>query len=62
MTEPEPQRYAMDDRDPSNSEIEELVEPLEPDDNVFTLVNPVQEVREVAPVHDPIFQDGTEQS
>lgn len=46
---------ALDDRDPSNTQVEDLVAPLEPDDNVFTLVNPVQETREMAPVHDPVF-------
>lgn len=31
---------ALDDRDPSNADIDALVEPLAPDDNVFSLVNP----------------------
>jgi hypothetical protein len=45
------QPVALDDRDPSNSDIETLLQPLEPDDNVFTLVNPQQgDLREIAPV------------
>lgn len=44
-----------DGRDPGNTDIEDLIQPLEPEDNVFTLVNPNQEVRELAPVHDPVF-------
>lgn len=52
---PEQQRFAADDRDPSNSDIEDLVAPLDPDDDVFTLVNPVQEVREIQPMHEPIY-------
>lgn len=37
--------------DPSNTDIEQLVEPLEPEDNVYTLVNPDQgDLRETAPV------------
>lgn len=45
-----------DGKDPGNTDVEELIQPLEPDDNVFTLVNPTQETRELKPVHDPVFQ------
>jgi hypothetical protein len=49
---------ALDDRDPSNSEIEKLVEPLDPDDNVFTLVNPEPgTLLENAPVQEPTRGD-----
>jgi len=51
----------QDGLDPGNSPIEELVHPLEPDDNVFTLVNPVQEVRELQPVQEPVFQSEDDQ-
>jgi hypothetical protein len=45
------QPVALDDRDPGNSDIENLVAPLSPDDDVFSLVHPQQgDVREVAPV------------
>lgn len=33
---------ATDDLDPSNTDAENLTAPLDPDDNVFTLVNPEQ--------------------
>lgn len=44
-------QVALDDRDPSNTDIENLTQPLDPDDNVFTLVNPDQgDLREAHPV------------
>lgn len=47
------QPVALDDRDPSNSDIEDLIEPLDPHDNVFSLVNPDQgDMHETAPVGD----------
>lgn len=52
------QPVALDDRDPGNSEIDDLVEPLEPDDNVFSLVNPDQgDLREATPVQEPVYGD-----
>lgn len=42
---------ALDDRDPSNADVEALVAPLAPDDNVFTLVHPDEDtLREFRPV------------
>lgn len=53
------QPVALDDRDPGNSDIDDLVEPLEPDDDVFTLVNPDQgDLREVSPVGDDLLSNG----
>lgn len=44
---------ALDDRDPSNADIVSMVAPLEPDDNVYTLIHPDEEtLRESAPVGD----------
>lgn len=49
---------ALDDRDPGNVDIVELVEPLDPDDNVFSLVNPDQgDLRETAPMQNPTYGD-----
>lgn len=45
------QPIALDDQDPSNTDIDHLVAPLEPDDNVFSLVNPDQgDLSETTPV------------
>lgn len=42
---------ALDDRDPSNSDIASMVGPLDPEDDVFTLVHPDEDtLRESAPV------------
>lgn len=47
------QPVALDDRDPSNSEIDKMIEPLEPHDNVYTLIHPdADTLRESAPVGD----------
>ena len=47
---------ALDGRDPSNSDIEKLTSPLEPDDNVYSLVFPDQgDLRESSPVHEPKY-------
>ncbi len=47
------QPVALDDRDPSNSDIESMTEPLEPHDNVYTLIHPdADTLRESAPVGD----------
>lgn len=52
---------ALDDRDPSNTEVEELVTPLEPGDNVFELVNPDQgDLRETAPVGEHLGKRASE--
>ena len=51
---------ALDDRDPSNHDIEKLVAPLEPEDNVFSLVNPEQgTLLETAPMQDPTYGDAS---
>jgi hypothetical protein len=36
------QPVALDDQDPGNTDIDNLVAPLDPDDDVFTLLNPDQ--------------------
>lgn len=51
----------QDGRDPSNTEIEELIAPLAPDDDVYTLVNPDQgDLRETAPVGEHLGKRPTE--
>lgn len=37
--DPKKDPVALDDRDPSNTDIEDLTRPLDPDDDVFTLLN-----------------------
>lgn len=34
---------ALDDADPSNTDIDQLTNPLDPDDDVYALLNPDQE-------------------
>lgn len=52
------QPVALDDRDPSNSEVEELTGPLDADDDVFRRLTPDQgDLRETAPVHEPRYGD-----
>lgn len=47
---------AMDDRDPSNSEPDQLTEPLEPGDNVYQVIFQDQgDIRETAPMQEPTF-------
>jgi hypothetical protein len=51
------QPVALDDRDPGNTDIDDLVQPLAADDNVFTLVNPYQGDIETMPMQEPTYGD-----
>lgn len=49
---------ALDDRDPSNTDPDQLTAPLDPDDDVFALVSQEQgDLLETAPMHEPTDGD-----
>lgn len=53
------QPVALDDRDPSNTDPSELTSPLDPDDDVYSLIRPEQgDRRETTPAADWEHDDG----
>ena len=49
---------ALDDRDPSNSDIDQLTLALDPDDDVYMLVSQDQgDLLETAPIQEPTYGD-----
>ncbi len=54
------QPVALDDRDPSNTDPQDLTEPLAPDDDVYSLVRPEQgDRRETSPAAEWTDDDGS---